>query len=52
VTTLTRVKLALALIGVAIFAAGVRFEQSGLRLIAIGVVAVAWVLRFVTPRAP
>ncbi|HEX7124068.1 MAG TPA: hypothetical protein VF178_16945 [Gemmatimonadaceae bacterium] len=46
-TVLTRIKLALALIGVVIFAAGVRFEDPRLRYIGLGFVAVAWVLRFV-----
>lgn len=50
-TALTRIKLALALIGVVVFAAGVRFDDVRLRYIGIGFVAVAWVLRFVRKRA-
>jgi hypothetical protein len=49
---LTRIKLALALIGVVIFAAGVRLDDSRLRYIGIGFVAAAWILRFVKPRPP
>lgn len=50
-TTLTRIKLALALIGVILFAAGIRLEDHRLRVIAIGFVGAAWLLRFVRPRA-
>jgi hypothetical protein len=50
VSLLTRFKLALAIIGVGIFAAGVRMDHSRLRLIGIAIVAAAWVLRFVKPR--
>ena len=50
-TTVTRLKLGLAIIGLLVFAWGVRMEQSRLRAIGIAFVAVAWVLRFVkTPR--
>jgi hypothetical protein len=49
---LTRIKLALALIGVVLFAAGVRLDDSRLRYIGIGFVAAAWILRFVKPRPP
>ena len=45
-TTLTKTKLALALVGVVLFGAGVRFEMSELRWAGIAVVGVAWVLRF------
>lgn len=51
-TTLTRIKLALALIGVVVFAAGVRFDDERLRYVGIGFVAAAWILRFVKRRAP
>lgn len=51
-TTLTRIKLALALTGVVIFAAGVRFDDGRLRYIGIGFVAAAWILRFVKPGPP
>ena len=44
---LTRAKLALALIGVAIFGAGIKLENGRLRTIGIVFVAAAWVLRFV-----
>lgn len=49
-TTLTRAKLALALIGVVFFAAGIRWEDARLRFVAIAFVAAAWLLRFVRPR--
>ncbi len=48
----TRLKIALALIGVLVFAAGIRLDQSRLRLIGIGFVAVAWLMRFARSRAP
>lgn len=47
----TRIKIALALIGVVLFAAGIRADASQLRFIGIGFVAAAWVLRFVRPGA-
>jgi hypothetical protein len=47
VTTLTWIKIGLALIGLAVFAAGVRVGDGRLRWIAIGFVAAAWLLRFV-----
>lgn len=50
-TALTRAKLALALIGVVLFAAGIRFEDGRLRFVAIAFVAAAWLLRFVRPRS-
>lgn len=49
-TILTRTKLALALIGVILFAAGIRYEDNRLRIVAIGFVGAAWLLRFVKPR--
>ncbi len=49
-TLLTRVKLALAIIGVGVFAVGVRLDHSRLRMVGIAIVAAAWVLRFVKPR--
>lgn len=51
-SVLTRIKLALALIGVVVFAAGVRFEEAQLRLVGIGFVAVAWLLRFMRTKPP
>jgi hypothetical protein len=46
-TALTKVKLALTLIGLTLFFYGVRVDDSRLRMIAIGFVAVASLLRFV-----
>ena len=48
--TLTKVKLALTLMGLILFAAGVRYDDTRLRWTAIAFVAVAWVMRFVGPR--
>lgn len=45
-STLTRAKIALALIGLILFGAGVRLEREELRWTGIGFVVVAWVLRF------
>jgi hypothetical protein len=50
VTTLTRAKIALALIGVVLFGAGVRLERNELRWIGLGFVVGAWLLRFAGPR--
>jgi hypothetical protein len=47
VTTLTQTKIALALIGLAVFGAGIRIERIELRWIGLGFVAAAWLLRFV-----
>ena len=44
---LTKVKLAITLMGLIIFAAGVRFDDARLRWTAIAFVAVAWVMRFI-----
>ena len=49
-STLTRAKIALALIGLVLFGAGVRLERLELRWTGLGFVAVAWLLRFVRPR--
>lgn len=46
-TNLTKVKLAFALMGVILFGGGVRYESAELRWGGIGMVAVAWALRFV-----
>jgi hypothetical protein len=51
-TTITKTKLAFAIMGLIIFAAGVRFDDGRLRAVAIAFVAVAWILRFVRPRVP
>ena len=50
-STLTRTKIALALIGLVLFGAGVRLERTELRWIGLGFVAVAWLLRFVRARS-
>ena len=50
--TTTRLKLALALMGIIIFAVGILNENSRLRLIGIAFFVVAWVLRFVKPKPP
>lgn len=49
---LTRIKLALALIGVVVFAAGVRLDDDRLRYTGIGFVVAAWITRFVKPKPP
>ncbi|MEP7381200.1 MAG: hypothetical protein ABI910_05900 [Gemmatimonadota bacterium] len=54
-TTLTKVKLGLTIIGLFLFFYGVRVDDATLRTIAIGFVAVASLLRFVkrkSERAP
>jgi hypothetical protein len=50
-STLTRAKIALALIGLVVFGAGVRLESAEVRWIGLGFVAVAWSFRFVRPRS-
>ncbi len=50
-TALTKCKLALTLIGLILFFYGVRVDDERLRLIAIGFVAVASLLRFAKGRA-
>jgi hypothetical protein len=45
-TTITRVKLGLVVIGLGLFAVGVRLDDARWRYAGIGVVAVAWMLRF------
>jgi hypothetical protein len=50
-STLTKLKLGLAVIGVTLFAVGVRVDDARIRTAAIVFVAAAWVLRFVKPRA-
>ena len=49
--TLTRAKIALALIGLVLFGAGVRLEMTELRWTGLGFVVVAWLLRFARPRS-
>lgn len=46
-STLTKVKLGLTLIGLILFAYGARMDVATIRSIGIGFVAVAWVMRFV-----
>lgn len=50
--TLTQLKIALALIGLVLFGAGVRLERTELRWTGIGFVIAAWLLRFVGRRKP
>ncbi|MBM3906609.1 MAG: hypothetical protein FJ363_00890 [Gemmatimonadetes bacterium] len=45
-TPRTTIKLILALAGIVLFGAGIRLEMNQLRWIGLGLVAVAWVLRF------
>jgi hypothetical protein len=52
VTTLTRAKIALALIGIFLFGAGMRLERAELRWTGLGFVLVAWLLRFAGRRRP
>ena len=49
-STLTQGKVALALIGILLFGAGVRLEREELRWIGLGFVVVAWLLRFLRTR--
>ncbi|MCC6319457.1 MAG: hypothetical protein IT361_17430 [Gemmatimonadaceae bacterium] len=55
-TTVTKVKLVLAIVGLLLFAAGARFEVEALRWVAIAMMAGAFLLRFVKgndgPEAP
>lgn len=46
-STLTKVKLGLTLIGLILFAYGARMDDATIRSIGIAFVAVAWVMRFV-----
>ncbi len=48
-TVATRIKLALAVIGLLLFAAGVRFENEQLRWAAIVVMGLAFLARFARP---
>lgn len=50
-STLTRAKIALALIGLILFGAGVRLERQELRWTGLAFVVGAWLLRFAGPRA-
>jgi hypothetical protein len=52
VKPVTVAKLALALSGLTIFGIGLRVDHALLRWTGIGLVAVAWVLRFVKDQEP
>jgi hypothetical protein len=47
---LSLAKLGFALAGIATFGVGIRGEDSRIRWVGIGLVAVAWLLRFAGPR--
>ena len=49
-STLTRAKLACALLGIAAFGVGIRLQDDRLRWTGLGLVALAWLLRFAGPR--
>lgn len=51
-STLTRLKLGLTLIGLILFAYGARMDVASIRMVGIAFVAVAWVLRFVRRSGP
>ena len=51
-SALTRAKVALALIGLVLFGAGIRLERTELRWIGLAFVIAAWLLRFVGRRTP
>jgi hypothetical protein len=51
-STLTRAKIGLALIGLVLFGVGVRLERTELRWTGLGFVVGAWLLRFARPRNP
>ena len=51
-STLTQLKIVLAVIGLVLFGAGVRFESTALRWTGLGFVVMAWLLRFLKPRKP
>ncbi len=50
-STLNRFKIALALIGLVLFGAGIRLERTELRWIGLAFVVAAWLLRFVRRKA-
>lgn len=49
-STLTKIKLGLTLIGLILFAYGVRMDDALIRSIGIGFVAAGWVMRFIRPK--
>jgi hypothetical protein len=50
--TITRIKLALGIIGLIIFGYGVRADDVTIRYIGVGFVAAAWLLRFTRKKGP
>jgi len=51
-SNLSQLKIALAVIGLVLFGAGVRLERTELRWTGLGFVVMAWLLRFMRPRKP
>lgn len=51
-TKITRVKLSLVVVGLALFVIGVKLDDARWRYAAIGFVAVAWSLRFFRQHVP
>ena len=51
-SNLAQIKVVLAVIGLVLFGAGVRFESTALRWTGLGFVVMAWLLRFMRPRKP
>ncbi|HEY3286767.1 MAG TPA: hypothetical protein VGJ96_06560 [Gemmatimonadaceae bacterium] len=45
-TSRTRLKLTISLVGLVLFFVGVRLEMTGFRWAGLGLVAVAWFMRF------
>jgi hypothetical protein len=50
-TSRTTIKLVFALAGIVLFGVGIRLEMNQLRWIGLGLVAVAWFMRFWKPKA-
>ena len=51
IPTVTRLKIGLAIIGLTLFAAGIRLDNGRLRLLGIVAVAVAWLMRLYKARS-
>ena len=51
-STLTRVEVVLALLGLVVFGAGVRMEYVELRWAGLALVVVAWLMRFARSKTP
>ena len=51
-TTITKVKIVLVGLGLALFIVGVRLDDARYRYAAIACIAIAWLMRFVKPRQP